>query len=96
MGAGMKNDRGESNIEIVPRITEVKIGVNSPYEVLVLEITFADGSINKETHKWEDIDRPAQRTYLSRDIAEHMYAKIGEYLEKTDDDYPDPVKKYLM
>ncbi|MDD9339617.1 MAG: hypothetical protein PV362_08175 [Providencia heimbachae] len=34
--------------------------------------------------------------YLSRDIAERMYAKIGEYLEKTDDDYPEPVKKYLM
>ena len=96
MGACMKNDCGESNIEIVPRITEVKVGVNSPYEVLVLEITFADGSINKEAHKWEDIDKPAQRTYLSRDIAEHMYAKIGEYLEKTDDDYPKPVKKYLM
>ncbi|WP_336844333.1 hypothetical protein [Providencia rettgeri] len=50
----------------------------------------------KVTREWEDIDRPAQRTYLSRDIAEHMYAKIGEYLEKTDDDYPEPVKKYLM
>lgn len=33
----MKNDRGESNIEIVPRITEVKVGVNSPYEVLATE-----------------------------------------------------------
>ncbi len=96
MGACMKNDRGESNIDIVPRITEVKVAVNSPYEVLVLEITFADGSINKETREWEDIDRPAQRTYLSRDIAEYMYSKIGEYLEKTDDDYPEPVKKYLM
>lgn len=96
MGTSMKNDRGESNVDIVPRITEVKVGVNSPYEVLVLEITFADGSINKETREWEDIDRPAQRTYLSRNIAEHMYAKIGEYLEKTDNDYPEPVKKYLM
>ncbi len=89
----MKNDRGESNIEIVPQITEVKVGVNSSYEVLVLEIIFADESINKETHKWEDIDRPTRLTYLSRDIAERMYAKIGEYLEKTDDDYPEPVKK---
>ncbi|GAB1437894.1 hypothetical protein MASR2M36_06350 [Providencia sp.] len=92
----MKNNLSESNVDIVPRITEVKVGVNSPYEVLVLEITFADGSINKETREWEDIDRPAQRTYLSRDIAEHMYAKIGEYLEKTNDDYPEPVKKHLM
>ncbi|WP_374446882.1 hypothetical protein [Providencia sp.] len=92
MGTSRKNDRGESNIEIVPRITEVTESVNSPYEVLVLGITFADESINEETRKWEDIDRPAHRTYLSRDIAEHMYAKIGEYLEKTDDDYPKPVK----
>ncbi|MGO2306113.1 MAG: hypothetical protein ACTH5W_15600 [Providencia sp.] len=92
----MKNDRGESNIEIVPQITEAKVAVNSPYEVLVMEITFADGAINKETRKWEDIDRPALRTYLSRDIAEHMHAKIGEYLKKTNDDYPEPVKNYLM
>ncbi|MFV8941774.1 hypothetical protein [Moellerella wisconsensis] len=52
--------------------------------------------ITEKFLEWEDIDRPAPRTYLSRDIAEHMYAKIGEYLEKTDDDYPEPVKKYLM
>lgn len=32
---------------------------------------------------------------LDRDIAEYLYAKIGEYF-KTDDDYPELVKKYLM
>ncbi|MDD9339202.1 MAG: hypothetical protein PV362_05985 [Providencia heimbachae] len=92
----MKKDGRESNIEFIPRIIEAKVAVDSPYEVLVMELTFADTSVNKETREWEDTDRPAQRTYLSRDIAEHMYAKIGEYLEKTDDDYPEPVKKYLM
>lgn len=30
-----------------------------------------------------------------RDITEHTYTKIGEYF-KTNDDYPELVKKYLM
>ncbi|MEQ4621343.1 hypothetical protein ABN056_08970 [Providencia vermicola] len=51
MGASIKNNCRESNVEIVLRITEMKVGVNSPYDVLVLEITFAGGAINKETHK---------------------------------------------
>ncbi|MEQ4621346.1 hypothetical protein ABN056_08990 [Providencia vermicola] len=91
----MKNDRDESNMEIVPRITEVTVGVNSPYDVLVLEITFAGGAINKETHKWEDIVRPAQRSYLSCEIVEHMYAKTGEYLEKRMTIIQNPLKNNI-
>lgn len=35
-----KNDRGESNIEVISLITEVEMDVSNPYEFLILKIAF--------------------------------------------------------
>lgn len=93
----MKNNPKESNCgDFLPRITNARVAKDSPYEILMVEIEFTDTRINSDTHNIEDTVRVPQRTYLSRDVAEQLHAQLTDYLEKTEHDYPDAVKNYLM
>lgn len=93
----MKNNPKESNCgDFLPRVTNARVATDSPYEILIMEIEFQDTSFNLETHELEETTRTPQRTYLSRDVAEQLHAQLSEYLEKTEHDHPEAVKKYLM
>ncbi|CAM7950645.1 hypothetical protein ISO70_03125 [Morganella morganii subsp. morganii] len=93
----MKNNPKESNCgDFLPQITDTRVAKNSPYEMLMVEIEFTDTSINSDTHSIEETTRTPQRTYLSRDVAERLHTQLSDYLERTEHDYPEAVKKYLM
>lgn len=93
----MKNNPKESNCgDFFPQVTNARVATDSPYEILIMEIEFKGTSFNLETHELEETTRTPQRTYLSRNVAERLHAQLSDYLERTEHDYPEAVKQYLM
>lgn len=93
----MKTNPKESNSgDFLPQITDTRVAKNSPYERLMAETGFTDTRINSDTHSIEETTSPPQRTDLSRDIAEQRHTLLSDYPERTEHDYPEAVKKYLM
>ena len=98
MASRVKKDGREGCFKFTPKPVNALIATNSPHEIAVIGLQFADTSLNKKSNGVEETLREPQRTYMSHDTAIALYEQLEKHLKNSNSNYleEDSSGKVLM